>query len=92
MCLFGKLIVGIRVCKNKAEVSEKRKIGVVFSVVSVENKYCLNNCFVVDYSFFEYFFERDLISFFGINQAKFFVSKKYAKIVERDFTFRSILA
>ncbi|RKR11612.1 hypothetical protein C8C83_3352 [Flavobacterium sp. 90] len=40
LCLLGKLIVGIRVCKNTAEVSEKRKIGVVFSVVSVENK-CL---------------------------------------------------
>lgn len=37
LCLFGKLIVGIRVCKNTAEVSEKRKIGFVFSVVSVEN-------------------------------------------------------
>ncbi|TPG41971.1 hypothetical protein EAH81_06515 [Flavobacterium pectinovorum] len=62
--LSGKPIVGIRVCKNKEEVSEKRKIGVVFSVVSVENKCCLINCFVVVYSCFVCFFERYLISVF----------------------------
>jgi hypothetical protein len=32
------LIGDFRVCKNKAEEWKKRKIGVVFSVVSVENK------------------------------------------------------
>lgn len=36
--LSGKPIVGIRVCKNKEEVSEKRKIDASFSVVSVENE------------------------------------------------------
>lgn len=40
LCLSGKLIVGLRVCKSRAEVSEKRKIWASFSVVSVENKCC----------------------------------------------------
>jgi hypothetical protein len=35
---LGKLIVGVRVCKSRAEECEKRKIGASFSVVSVENK------------------------------------------------------
>jgi hypothetical protein len=38
--LLGVLIVEIRVCKNTAEECEKRKIGALYSVVSVRNYNC----------------------------------------------------
>lgn len=80
LCLFGKLIVGIRVCKNTAEVSEKRKIGVVFSVVSVENKLYITVCYLVIYCCFCVVIWRRLNHrFFGLVKPGFLCQKNTPK-------------